>query len=583
MDVLEWLMDHDCRHVATKGWDSPINLAFRAGEMPAVEWLNKHRARLANPESLLQLVLNDAAALVVDTTTDALPPDLRGEQQQQLRRLDFLVGRTSKELGDINATRCWGGRTVLHHAAARGLTYVCAWLLAHGARSSVNIPNYYGNTPLHAACTSGNVELCSLLRSHGAIPTVRHFRAACEYGFVDVCKWLEGPEGGVAFDPQDSTCVFQACRGGHLEVMRRLCSKGAAPMSPATGSLIRTKGRGDTPLHVACKNGHLEVAQFLLAQAPWLSPTTTDKRSACDDTAAVELNMLGELPLHSACSGFDEARRQGQRQHHHYQQQQHKQQPGGDERRRGRSQREALVQLLCDHGAVDYVNHASHNGMTPLALACIHHSDDVGLRDRLFALGAKETVSQTRRWKTGPPLHMGVVQWVVKRYGPQLDDAALQSACGAAMSLLWLREKQGEGEGSSTNNDQAADAVAQAMVQILRLAGPRVLEQRLPGSAPGIIFEVAARVGVTLPYLQENTRLKEVLEAPLTQTQVFLRTFLFGCRRSSGSAFLWLIGSKYALAGIRLAIAGYSGVICDPTEHRRLKEVHAQVKVKVGT
>ena len=88
------------------------------------------------------------------------------------------------------------------------------------------------DTPLHAAASDGHYEVVEYLLQVGALATIN---AKSKDGW---------------------TATWKGARGGHLEVVRILVSKGA--------DTNLADNEGLTPLNVAAESGHLQVAQVLL-------------------------------------------------------------------------------------------------------------------------------------------------------------------------------------------------------------------------------------------------------------------------------------------------------------------------------
>jgi ankyrin repeat protein len=70
---------------------------------------------------------------------------------------------------DVNV-RDHDGRTILHHASARGLTWFVAAVLQHGHHQNVQIEarDQYGQTAAHLACQYNHVQIVQLLIQQGA-------------------------------------------------------------------------------------------------------------------------------------------------------------------------------------------------------------------------------------------------------------------------------------------------------------------------------------------------------------------------------------------------------------------------------
>lgn len=112
---------------------------------------------------------------------------------------------------------------------------------------------------------------------------------------------------------------------------------------------------------------------------------------------------------------------------------------------------------------------------------------------------------------------------------------------------------------------------------ILRMHGPLAVDTPLGDDAPDTLLETAVRVGVALEYVQDHPRLRTALEEAIRRRKVLVEVFLFGCRKSSGSTYLWRIGSQHLMAGLRKAVAEYLGATMHVEELRRMRGVCAAV------
>lgn len=65
--------------------------------------------------------------------------------------------------------------------------------------------------------------------------------------------------------------------------------------------------------------------------------------------------------------------------------------------------------------------------------------------------------------------------------------------------------------------------------------------------------------------------------------RAFVATFLFGCKRASGSTHAWKIGSAYIHAGLRKDIALWANILVCPTELRNVRSyAYASTSSVVG-
>ena len=125
-----------------------------------------------------------------------------------------------------------------------------------------NYVSYYSDTPLHAASSDGHYEVVEYLLQAGALATVN---AKSKDGW---------------------TATWKGARGGHLEVVRILVSKGA--------DTNIADNEGLTPLYVAAESGHLQVVQVLLDNGAKVNQPSNGNITPL--AAATASNRLAEKP-----------------------------------------------------------------------------------------------------------------------------------------------------------------------------------------------------------------------------------------------------------------------------------------------
>ena len=108
------------------------------------------------------------------------------------------------------------------------------------------------------------------------------FRTACEYGHLELAKWLVSVKPNIKFSfskeifpPYDRDALRFACKNGHLEVAKWLISienevvvcndEIERRMNTVENSSSFEKNNA---FIISCKNGHLEVAQWLFSIKP---------------------------------------------------------------------------------------------------------------------------------------------------------------------------------------------------------------------------------------------------------------------------------------------------------------------------
>ena len=120
--------------------------------------------------------------------------------------------------------------------------------------------------------------------------TLLHF--SCHYGWLDVTRRLVeqyhcDPESR---DWYGDTPLYEACRGGHVEIVRYLVTERGCS----------TTCQKNNPLLEACRKGHLDVVKILL--------TAQDCSTAC--------NKYGILLHYSCCHGWLDVTRRLVEQYH---------------------------------------------------------------------------------------------------------------------------------------------------------------------------------------------------------------------------------------------------------------------------
>ena len=81
----------------------------------------------------------------------------------------------------------------------------------------------------------------------------------------------KGSDVQAVWGTTESTALHQACKYGHLKIIRALLDAGADPEAKANGE------EQATPLHWACMVGQVEAARILLLEARANMKSTTTK------------------------------------------------------------------------------------------------------------------------------------------------------------------------------------------------------------------------------------------------------------------------------------------------------------------
>lgn len=164
------------------------------------------------------------------------------------------------------------GVTPLHQACREGDVSRAAQLLDQG----VNIEAIDSNnsTPLcdHILWFSPSEhlrEIVRLLLDHGACKTKRDrfgwtaLDKACEKGNVPCVDMLLENCISITENPEFSTALFWACKGGNDHIVESLLDLGALKNKPLSiGGSFWTY----TPMHIACAEGHSSIVKLLLAR-----------------------------------------------------------------------------------------------------------------------------------------------------------------------------------------------------------------------------------------------------------------------------------------------------------------------------
>ncbi|MDO9434982.1 ankyrin repeat domain-containing protein [Hydrogenophaga sp.] len=303
---------------------SPLHAACRAHDLDTVQWL------LAQPEIRQQNGRTLDMPSVLNQTGLAGKSPLHSafhKSEKATAVAKFLLQQPGIDVTAVDAD----GKTLLCHAAQRGLTDILMLLLAHPDMRGQAGSTLHG-AAFPGAIAKGRLVVAQLLLAHGA--DVRRpnsfgdtpFRLACASGKVEVVQWLlqqllqshadasprvlsallnEASKNGVA-------PLHEAAYAGHVQVVRFLLGQTGIdpnPISPMLG----------TPLHIAAAEGAYGVATELLKHR---------------DIAIDQTDAQGNTALHVAVE-------QGEI---------------------------GVVELLLDHGA--NINLRSVKGYTPLQVAC---------------------------------------------------------------------------------------------------------------------------------------------------------------------------------------------------------------------
>lgn len=138
-------------------------------------------------------------------------------------------------------------------ACIKGQLDIAKWIIT-SANNDISVP---GEELFREVCRSNqsNQDSCcgvaKWIYSFGSIDINLAFNIACECNNVEIAKWLHFL-GNVNIHDRDELLFRDACRNGHIQIVKLLYSLGA-----------NIHEHNDHAFRSACANGHLEVAQLL--------------------------------------------------------------------------------------------------------------------------------------------------------------------------------------------------------------------------------------------------------------------------------------------------------------------------------
>ncbi|XP_071095704.1 uncharacterized protein [Haliotis cracherodii] len=309
---------------------TPAAAATSGGHTAVLQCLIDHHAAMnlvdCNNNSLLHLACKgghtDAVMLLIsecDTSArniDGNTPLHLACEERKLRVVEVLL----KTNGDV---------TLLNYQAFTPFDIICqkgyldiAILVLNA--TSYPLPHDGYNTPLHAACRGGYTELVKILLRYNSNRSVCNntsrmncrfessrplmfsmsgndvkqtpFFEACKNGHIDIVRLLieKGADVSAAAADDDDDCytaLHLACKNGHVDIVRLLIEKGA-DVSAAAAAVAADDDDGYTALHLACKNGHIDIVRLLIEKGADVSAAAAAIAAADDD---------GYTALHLAC------------------------------------------------------------------------------------------------------------------------------------------------------------------------------------------------------------------------------------------------------------------------------------------
>lgn len=155
----------------------------------------------------------------------------------------------------------------LHVACENGHLDVVRQLVDFGA--NVNQTSEETGTPLCVACMKGHANIATFLLSRGALVHDPSFGQlspillACKFGKHDVVEFLLS-EQPILLRSHGQLLLYEACRLGHVQVVRLMIKKGVDVDPPPV--LLDYEGRRlpGSPLQGACEGHQTAVVNYLV-------------------------------------------------------------------------------------------------------------------------------------------------------------------------------------------------------------------------------------------------------------------------------------------------------------------------------
>ena len=185
------------------------------------------------------------------------------------------------------------GNTPLHVACEWGWLEIVNFLVV--SECNLNVINNYGHTPLTLAIKHSRLEIFKFLFSNNSVnvdvvtadtnESTLHLACCCHHSDFALAL-LNDPRYTISLDAVDKfgdTPLFNACRLGSIEVVRKLVAQ-----TKCTRLMVNDITK-ETPAHIACRNDRLDILKVLLTEG------------VSEPLKASQLNYLGESILHIAC------------------------------------------------------------------------------------------------------------------------------------------------------------------------------------------------------------------------------------------------------------------------------------------
>ncbi|XP_064399793.1 uncharacterized protein LOC135346177 isoform X2 [Halichondria panicea] len=172
--------------------------------------------------------------------------------------------------------------TPLHVVCEWGSCKVFSFLLSFSNLQMTKI-NKFDQTPLSLAAKHSRIDFVTKLLECDIKNDGNSFHLACGTGNIDLVKDLTQCKDDTLINHVDKygeTPIFDACRGGHLELIKFLVTKGCNP-------LFINKQTKETPIHIACRMNRPDILEALC-------------QSQLINEQSLESNICGISPIHLA-------------------------------------------------------------------------------------------------------------------------------------------------------------------------------------------------------------------------------------------------------------------------------------------
>lgn len=263
--------------------ESPLHMAIRISQVPALKIMFKFRAEPYGVDALFNAIKQDELNKVRTLLESGLDPN--------------------KHFGK-------DGSTFLFEATMHGNIEIMNLLIQAGAK--VNMKTKSGFFPLVVASEFGHLDACKLLISEGADVNLctepvgtTALTMACEKGHLDIVKVLvdNGSEVNHRICHGDSGVIY-AAQNGYTDIVKILIDAGA-------NVNIANHTCGANALTLAAENGHQDMIPLLLQAGAELDKKTTSGSTALIFAAARGHEQIVQMLLDAGANVNHENTRHG--------------------------------------------------------------------------------------------------------------------------------------------------------------------------------------------------------------------------------------------------------------------------------